>query len=349
MKAIFRLATASFIPLALAPCAAVAHVSDVAAVRTAANVVTVSWHGAKTVDLYLADKADASPAQSRLVSSDDRDGSEAVTVAGPARPYFLIRDRADGSVVEVAERLLPLEQGSNFRDIGGYAGAGGRHVRWGLIYRSAATPMLNAGDLSEIHALGLQNLLDLRSDEERQLAPTKIDGVAYHAVGYSMIAMMKPGAPLRNGVAMYRGFPRFLAPQMRILFGMLVRGEGPVAYNCSAGQDRTGFATAIVLSALGVPRGTIVRDYLLSTGYRRPQWEMPSIDPALYKSNPVAQMFAHYASTSPDPLVEADGTPFLMGAFEQIDAEWGSVEGYLKQEIGLSDNDIRQLRVRYLR
>lgn len=352
MNTSLRLAATGLIILASSSGPAFARATDVAAVRGGANTVTVSWQGAGAVDLYLADKAGASTADARLVSANDRDGHEAVAVTGPARPYFLLRDRADGSVVEVAERLVPLEQGSNFRDIGGYAGAGGRHVRWGLIFRSGATPMLTADDKAEIHALGLSNLLDLRSDEERQIAPTKIDGVQYRAVGYSMMAMMKPGTLPSNGTAIYRNFPEFLAPQMRILFTMLERDEGPVAYNCSAGQDRTGFATAVVLSALGVPRETIVKDYLLSTGYRRPQWEMPKIDPVLYKDNPVAQMFAHYqqagVASQPQPLVEADGTPFLMGAFDEIDARWGSVDNYLKQEIGLTDSDIEKLRSRYL-
>ncbi len=58
-----------------------------------------------------------------MVSAND--GHQEVAVAGSTRHYFLIRDRTDGAVAKVAERLVPLDQGSNFRDIGGYAGAGG--------------------------------------------------------------------------------------------------------------------------------------------------------------------------------------------------------------------------------
>lgn len=352
MSTVHRVCAIGLIALLATSGTALARADGANALRTGAGTVTVSWHDAKAVDVYLADKADATIDTARLLAANDRDSHETVAVDGAARRYYLLRDRADGSVVEVAERLIPFEQGSNFRDIGGYAAADGRHVRWGLIYRSGATPLLSPNDQAEIHALGLRNMLDLRSDEERQIAPTKIDGVQYRAVGYSMLAMMKPGQPMRNGVDLYRDFPEFLAPQMRILFTMLERDEGPVVYNCSAGQDRTGFATALILSALGVPRETIIKDYLLSTGLRRPQWEMPKIDPALYKGNPVAQMFAHYqdagAASKPQPLVEADGTPFLMGALEVIDTKWGSVDNYLKQEIGVSDQDIAELKHRYL-
>ena len=73
--------------------------------------------------------------------------------------------------------LLPLEHSSNFRDIGGYPAAGGKHVRWGMIFRSGATPLLTDADQAAVAKLHLANMVDLRSDEERQLAPSKIYGV----------------------------------------------------------------------------------------------------------------------------------------------------------------------------
>lgn len=344
------------------PGPAFARPAEVRAERTDANTVTVSWNSQSGIDLYLSDRADTTTAHARLISPNDRDGQEVVRVASGERAYFLLRDRQDDSVVETAERVLPLQQGSNFRDIGGYPAADGKHVRWGMIFRSGATPLLTTDDLGVVRALDLRTMVDLRSSEERVLAPSKIDGIEYQAIGYSMLAMMNqntatdtstPGAGMRNGAQLYRNFPRFLAPHMRLLFATLLRGDGPVAYNCSAGQDRTGFATAMILSALGVPRDVIVEDYLLSTKLRRPQFEMPPIDPALHKDNPVAQMFAGYrlpgSVSQPQPLMEADGTPFLMGALAEIDSTWGSVDGYLKHEIGLSDTDLSKLREIYLR
>src|SRR5690606_17096622 len=94
--------------------------------------------------------------------------------------------RPDVSPGALAERVVPLEQGSNFRDIGGYATLDGKRVRQGLIYRSGATPMLTDSDLERVRALGLRNMIDLRSSEERALAPTRIEGVPYTAVGYSI-------------------------------------------------------------------------------------------------------------------------------------------------------------------
>lgn len=329
-----------------------ARVRDPLVVRSAAGKLDVRWQAAGPVDVYVADRAETPLSAARLVSGADADGRAEVATAPYARVYVLLRDRADRSVVEAAERLLPLQQGSNFRDVGGYPAAGGKTVRWGLIYRSGASPMLTDADLAQVRALALRNLVDLRSDEERQLAPTKIDQVAYNAWGYSMAAMMPAGTPLKNGGALYRNFPTFFAPQLRILFGILKRKEGPVAYNCSAGQDRTGFATAMVLSALGVPRATIRQDYDISTALRQPQYELPKIDPALYPANPVAQMFARFQSgpraNVAEPLHEADGSLFLDAAFDEIERKWGSVDAYLEKEVGLTKADIAVLRRTYL-
>src|SRR3546814_13513140 len=107
-------------------------------------------------------------------------------------------------MIRVAERALPLEHGSNFRDIGGYPAAGGKHVRWGMIFRSGGTPLLNDADEQRIGALKLGAMVDLRSSEERVLAPTRIYGVRYPAVGYSMGTMSEIGrASCRARVCQY--------------------------------------------------------------------------------------------------------------------------------------------------
>jgi protein-tyrosine phosphatase len=336
--------------LSLMAVPASARVAEARAERLAGDRIQLSWTGAAKVDVYQADRRDADIGSARLVTANDRDGGEILPVDPVKRSYFLLRDQSDNSVVTVSERLLPLAQGSNFRDIGGYRTMDGRRVKWGLIFRSGGSAMLTPQDMAKVGALGLRNMVDLRSDEERQLAPSKIDGVPYMAVGYSMARMISGN--LKNGGALYRNFPKQLAPQMRLLFNVLKHQEGPVEYNCSAGQDRTGFATALILSALGVPRETILQDYHLSTRYRQPRFELPPINAALYPDNPVAKIFAHYqdnpAYATPQPLRDPDGKAFLTSALEEIDGRWGSVENYLQQEVGVSAADIAMLKQAYL-
>lgn len=323
------------------------------AVRTAPSTIEVRWTGIAAADIYRTDRADMSIKDAALVSSDDRDGHEVVTLPKGTRGLFLVRDRATGKVTQVAERSIPLEQGSNFRDIGGYPAAHGKTVRWGQIYRSGGTPLLSDADLGTIAALRLSAMVDLRSDEERQLAPTRIGGVPYLAVGYSMKSLLPSGSVPRNGGAVYRAMPKLLAPHLRLVFEHLGRNEGPIEYNCSAGQDRTGFVTAMVLTALGTPRATIVEDYHLSTALRRPEFEMTAFDPAAFPDNMAAKMFSAYRNDpvlrTPQPLVEADGTPYLLAAFDEIETKWGSVDAYLQKEVGVTPADISRLRKIYTR
>lgn len=342
------------LPLIALLFASTAHAAPVEAPvvkRTAPDALTISWTGREPVDIFLSDDPAAKPNEAKLVSKEDSDGTETVKVAAGERAYFLLKDHKSGDMMRVAERVLPLQQGSNFRDIGGYPAAGGKHVRWGLIYRSGGQPLLTDGDLKDIRALKLTNLVDLRSSEERVIAPTRIDGVPYQAVGYSMSALTGGGTP-KNGASVYRAMPGMMAPQLRLIFQDLLARKGAIAYNCSAGQDRTGFVTAMILSALGVPRDTIVADYHLSTTYRRPEWEMPKIDTIAHANNPVAMFFAKYqqnpAAAKPQPLKDADGTAFLSHAFGEIDGRWGSVENYLEQEIGVTKLDLAALRASYL-
>jgi protein-tyrosine phosphatase len=107
----------------------------------------------------------------------------------------------------------------------------------------------------------------------------------------------------------------------------------------------------MVLSALGTPRDVIVADYLQSTRLRRPEWEMTAVDPALFPGNVAAQMFAmartNPAYAKPQPLVEADGTPFLLSALDEVEKRYGSVKGYLAREIGVSAADLARLRAAY--
>ncbi|WP_068074542.1 tyrosine-protein phosphatase [Novosphingobium lentum] len=335
--------------LAISPAALA---QDATVERTSADMVEVRWTGAQAVDLYRAGLDDEAPAKAALVSANDRDGHETVAVPAGTRATFVLRNRADGHLVHAVERVIPLAQGSNFRDIGGYPAADGKHVAWGRIYRSGASPLLSDGDLTLIGTLGLHHLVDLRSDEERAIAPTRIDGVPYAAVGYRMASLMGTG-PMHNGGDIYRAFPKLLAPQMRLVFDLLKRNDGAIEYNCSAGQDRTGFTTAMILSVLGTPRDVILKDYHLSTALRRPEFEMPKIDPAAFPGNMAAQMFARYqqnpAAAKPQPLMDANGRAFLLDAFAEIDQHWGSVEGYLQAEAGVTPADIARLRAIYTR
>jgi protein-tyrosine phosphatase len=160
-----------------------------------------------------------------------------------------------------------------------------------------------------------------------------------------------PTTMAEAGVA-YQHFPSLLAPQMRGLFQSMLTNNDPLVYNCSAGQDRTGFATAIILTALGVPRDIILTDYHLSTVSRNPEYEVPKIDLTVEATNLAAGIFAKLQRDghvrTPQPLYDADQNALLEHSFDEIQKRWGSVESYLDQEIGVEAASIQKLRRAYL-
>jgi len=268
--------------------------------------------------------------------------------------------------IDTYDRLLPLEGGSNFRDLGGYTGTDGKTVAKGLLFRSGAPSSLTDADIAYLDQFDFEAVVDLRSSEELDLYPNRwaseSDDIDYRNVDYSIVALAGEDAEAMEEMRemasrmdlMYRNFPTMLKPQLTLLFDSLLTEDGPVMFNCSAGQDRTGVASGIVLTLLGVDREVILQDYLLSTQYRRPVIERGNVDLAeKAKTNAFAAMMLQAGAIDEEPVANPlymeDGTPFLHFAFEEIEEEWGSVEAYAEQELGVDEQDIAVLRAKYLR
>jgi protein-tyrosine phosphatase len=128
--------------------------------------------------------------------------------------------------------------------------------------------------------------------------------------------------------------------QYRRMFAELLAGHAPLAFNCTAGKDRTGLAAALLLTALGVPRATVIEDYLLTN--RTLDVGSLSQGPAS-PANPLASM----APDAARMLGRADRS-YIDAAFAVIDAHPGGAQGYLREELGLSHADIVRLRHLYL-
>ena len=257
-------------------------------------------------------------------------------------------------------RLLPLEGGSNFRDLGGYRTADGQTVARGMLFRSGAMTGLTDADMAYLDGFEIKTIVDLRSNEEISLYPNH--WAAKHRIevvtgGYSFAAMMS-GEESGERPAMSELYPRLLesiGPQIKTYFDEALGEGAPMVVNCSAGQDRTGIVSALMLLLLGVPEPTVIEDYLLSTDFRRPAVEQAGVDLAeAAKTNAFAAMMLEYrkAMAHPDranPLVTSDGVPYLAFVIDRIRDEYGSVEAYAEKELGIDAQDLATLRRKYLR
>lgn len=322
----------------------------------AGELATLRRLDAKTVELRYAGDPQTAVWLSDDTALDDRDrrvtlafeaGKATFALPVDRRVYVLLQSGEDDPIV-IAERVLPLEQASNFRDVGGYTTKDGRMVKWGKVYRSGAMPLLTESDYGYIEDLRLDSIVDFRSLEEREVVPNMVDdrtGALFLANDYSIAAMMKDyeAEGRENNYARMEGF---LRPQYRAVFRRIIANDGAVLYHCSAGQDRTGVATALLYDVLGVDRKTIVTDYHLSTQLRQTQWEMPEVDPQDYPGNFIVQYYVanRKAGKGPEPLYTPSGASHIVQFMDYLDAQYGGAEGYLKDALGLSDADIERLR-----
>ena len=257
-------------------------------------------------------------------------------------------------------RLLPLEGGSNFRDLGGYRTADGKTVARGMLFRSAAMTGLTDADMAYLDQFGIRTIVDLRSTEEIDLYPNhwaSTSGIEVVKGDYSFASMM-PGDESPGGMDVARLYPRILTQiggQIGSYFESALGDGAPMVVNCSAGQDRTGVVSALMLLLLGVPESTVIEDYLLSTDFRRPVVEQGDVDLAeAARTNAFAALMLEFSKATPHPerptpLVTPDGVPYLAFVLERIRDEYGSVEGYAEKELGMDARDLAELRRKYLR
>ena len=282
-----------------------------------------------------------------------------VTVDDPSpgsRPYFLLT-AAGGERAVVGERRLPLEGSPNFRDLGGYIGAGSRSIRWGQLYRSGELGRLSDDDLAYLHGLGLKVICDFRTAFEVEQSPgRRPDGPAllnlpisggdvpmvalYQAVGNGDFSELDGEHLVRAN----RLFVREFTPTYAEMVKRVVHSDGrPALIHCTAGKDRTGLGTAILLWILGVPMETVFADYLLTNEYNAQRNEMMlgKLRQAIAGNNGVA---AETVDLSPMVALTTAKRDYLRAAVESITADYGSIDNYIHDGLGVTAGTKKEIQ-----
>lgn len=251
-------------------------------------------------------------------------------------------------------QTLPLEGGCNFRDLGGYRTGGGRAIRGGQLFRSGVMAYLTPGDHHLLSRIGIRAVCDLRWPDERSREPTRWLNSAdapqvlrwsdvHGEAAARRLSGKKSAAETRAAVIdFYHGMHQWMRPRLRGLFDCLTTGDMPVVFHCSAGKDRTGLAAALVLSALGVPREAILIDYALTNKIDLEQFIRSRRRSMLGLGNPSYPLL-----TMPEEarkvLLAAD-TEYLLAGFAGIEKTYGSIDGYLQVELGVTARERDRMR-----
>ena len=181
----------------------------------------------------------------------------------------------------VGERFIPLEGAYHFRDIGGYKSEDGRRVKWNIFYRADKLSNLTDNDIRYIKSMGINTILDLRSNIESKTSPDiKIKDIRYIKLSamkeiddilgnLDIISLFNSGMVDKTDlksfiIDSYRNMVSNNTALKKLIECLENEENLPMIFHCSTGKDRTGVSAAIILSILGVPKKIIKEDYMAS-------------------------------------------------------------------------------------
>jgi protein-tyrosine phosphatase len=249
----------------------------------------------------------------------------------------------------------------NLRDVGGYKTRDGKTVARGIAYRSDTFNPMSAEELKTFERLALKNDYDLRTTAEVKAMPDQMPpGVKYHllnvladdkgAAAAEIEALLhqpkKANVVLGGGkiesmfMQVYRGF--ITLPSARQSYRTLFRdladpAMAPGVFHCTTGKDRTGWAAAALLTLLGVPKETVLADYMRTNEYTLPQFQH-AIDGFVAGGGERAIALAVLG-------VKAE---YLEASFDEMHKQYGTIEKYFAEGLGIDAAGQQALRKRFL-
>jgi len=286
----------------------------------------------------------------------------ALAVGCGGAPESVVQTRAPET--PAPDRHIALDGQPNFRDLGGYATADGRTVKWGEIYRSGELPRLSEEDVTKLEDLDIRTVVSFLTEKEIEARgpdrlPANTVEVALPLEAGNLgdllavvVEARKTGDFSKVPPDINPDIHRRLMVEAGEYYAALLReiadpASRPLVFHCSHGIHRTGTASAILLSALGVPWETVREDYLLSNTYRQEEIE--------HRLTQLRDLYAESTGIPPEDVdtTHMDAFYILQGAYidaalEQAVEDYGSMEGYIREGLGISDEEVERLRAELL-
>ena len=255
------------------------------------------------------------------------------------------------------EFVLPMQGGHNFRDLGGYENVEGKKIRSNRLIRAAKLADLTQADLTYLQNYGVEKVIDFRTAEEITGAPDKKIADAKYLVlpvfkEDTTQSTITPTALYQKILAGESGAKRMqLSYEEFVLtddahkayhdfFAEILTLDKGLIFHCTAGKDRTGFGAYLILSALKVPDAVIERDYLATNKYLAPELE---------------KTLSYALTQGADDLFLENITALLVARSEYlatsiaaIAKNYGDVDHFLREAIGLSPSDLATLQHEFL-
>lgn len=255
---------------------------------------------------------------------------------------------------------IPLQSLPNTRDLGAIVTEDGRHILPRKLLRSGSLYHMSMADQDILkREYNLTTVIDFRTISERQEKPdTQLPYVEYYHIpifdeetmGITQEAdTMKNISMVGNNVDdfLMRQYEKFILDEYsrrqyaRFMDVLLRQREGAVLWHCSAGKDRAGVATALLLWVLGVSKDSIMEDYMKTNIYMESEYEhmvrfletQTIVDRKMLKS--IELLFK---------VKEI----YLESVFKKIEQEYGDVDKFIRKGLYLTPKAIESLQDKYL-
>ena len=249
--------------------------------------------------------------------------------------------------------VVRLGGAANFRDLGGYETVDGKRTKRGQFYRSGDLADLSGTDLAVLASLGLKTVIDFRPEPDQNARPDRLPQDNASALCWVPVSF-NPMDPARLKSVILRGkiqdgvfgdllkeanrayVTDFRAEFRRFMSIASNPNNLPILFHCTEGKDRTGFAAAILLLCVGVPIETVLADYLLTNQRTMTarRWTALRVFIGTFFRVTPGQM---------RPLLEAR-SEYLEAAFDTMKDQYGSIERYLGEGLGVNDQTRESLR-----
>ncbi|WP_412989721.1 tyrosine-protein phosphatase [Pediococcus siamensis] len=261
----------------------------------------------------------------------------------------------------VRSRVLQLQKGGNFRELGGYQTTDGKTVKWHKIIRSGTLGSLTDHDVDFLDNYGLKYDVDFRSPAERTQEPDRIPSETKYlfmpvfstdetqnSKQTDRLQRKMETDPTTGRQQMHHVYQDIITnphsqKAYRQFFDVLLENDAndsTLLFHCTAGKDRTGMGAVYFLSALGVNEDTVKADYLLTNKVTKPKLEN------LVKTLKLKQASSAFIQSMRD--LQSVQISFFNTAMDQIQKTSGTMDAYLHDYLKLSTTDIHDLRQIYL-
>ncbi|MBU2870954.1 tyrosine-protein phosphatase [Colwellia sp. E2M01] len=356
---------ASAFALTFAGCTSTPPVNNISDLTVTFNenngMYQLNWQASnETQDVEILVASDKSGADAKVIGKAAAEQYQWKAEGEKGRKYFTVMP-SNGEADSAASRLLPLEGGRNFRELGGYETVDGKTVKWGKLFRSGALSNLTETDYQYIDNLNIKTVVDFRDNNERATEVTNWQASDVEVVNkdYGQVldmkkfakALMDPTLDEEKATMLFASmYPSLTDTQKEnytTMFNRLSTSDDGLLFHCTAGKDRTGVAGVLVLTALGVDKEVAIQDYLLSEQYLDPE-ELFHVPENM--SEEQKRMYAFFSKLPPEVMQVFAGTrrPMIEAAIAHMEAQSGSVLNYIQQELDVSDQDLANIRKHYL-